>query len=177
MENQQSLVKWYVIHVYSSYESVVKNNLEKMIENNNLQDYIFEIAIPTEEDIVEKNGKRKIVERKKFPGYVFLKMIYTDHVWYMVANTRGVTGFVGPQGKALALTAEEIKRMGLEKVSVEDLDIKVGDNVKVVSGALETFLGIVDEIYPDKQKARVIVQMFGRQTPVELEFNQIEKLN
>ena len=148
-----------------------------MIENNNLQDYIFEIAIPTEEDIVEKNGKRKIVERKKFPGYVFLKMIYTDHVWYMVANTRGVTGFVGPQGKALALTAEEIKRMGLEKVSAEELDIKVGDNVKVVSGALETFLGIVEEIYPDKQKARVIVQMFGRQTPVELEFNQIEKLS
>ena len=87
-------VRWYVIHVYSTYETVVKNNLQKMIENNNLQDYIFEIAIPTEEDIVEKNGKRKIVEKKKFPGYVFLKMIYTDQLWYMITNTRGVTGFV-----------------------------------------------------------------------------------
>ncbi len=169
-------VRWYVIHVYSSYESVVKNNLEKMIENNSLQDYIFEIAIPVEEDIVEKNGKRKVVERKKFPGYVFLKMIYTDQLWYMITNTRGVTGFVGPQGKALPLTTEEIKRMGLEKVSAEDFDMAVGDNVKVVSGALETFLGVVDEIYPDKQKVRVIVQMFGRQTPVELDFNQIEKI-
>lgn len=169
-------VRWYVIHVYSSYESVVKNNLEKMIENNSLQDYIFEIAIPVEEDIVEKNGKRKVVERKKFPGYVFLKMIYTDQLWYMITNTRGVTGFVGPQGKALPLTTEEIKRMGLEKVSAEDFDMAVGDNVKVVSGALETFIGVVDEIYPDKQKVRVVVQMFGRQTPVELDFNQIEKI-
>ncbi len=147
-----------------------------MIENNNLQDFIFEIAIPTEEDIVEKNGKRKVVEHKKFPGYVFLKMIYTDHVWYMVTNTRGVTGFVGPQGKPLPLTADEIKRMGLEKVSAEDFNINVGDNVKVVNGPLETFLGIVDEIFADKEKVRVIVQMFGRQTPVDLEFNQIEKI-
>ena len=174
MENKE--VRWYVIHVYSSYESVVRSNLEKMIENNDLQDYIFEIAIPVEEDIVEKNGKRKIVEKKKFPGYVFLKMIYTDQLWYMITNTRGVTGFVGPQGKALPLTNEEIKRMGLEKISVEDFDIAVGDNVKVISGALETFLGTVDEIYADKQKVRVIVQMFGRQTPVELDFNQIEKI-
>lgn len=169
-------VKWYVIHTYSTYESVVKSNLEKMVENNNLQDFIFEVAIPVEEDIVEKNGKRKIVEKKKFPGYVFLKMIYTDQLWYMITNTRGVTGFVGPQGKALPLTADEIKRMGLEKISVEDFDVAVGDNVRVVSGALETFLGTVDEIFADKQKVRVVVQMFGRQTPVELDFNQIEKI-
>lgn len=170
-------IKWYVIHTYAAYETVVKNNLEKMIENNNLQDFIFEISIPTEEDIVEKNGKRKVVEHKKFPGYVFLKMIYTDHVWYMVTNTRGVTGFVGPMGKPLPLTVEEIKRMGLEKISAEDLDIAVGDNVRIVSGALDTFLAVVEEIYPEKQKVRVIVHMFGRQTPVELDFNQIEKLN
>ena len=169
--------KWYVLHTRSGYETLAKSGLEKLIENNNLGDTIFEIKIPMEQTIEEKNGKKKVVLKRRCPCYVFLKMIYTDHVWYMVANTRGVTGFVGPQGKALALTAEEIKRMGLEKVSAEDLDIKVGDNVKVVSGALETFLGIVDEIYPDKQKARVIVQMFGRQTPVELEFNQIEKLS
>ncbi len=169
-------VRWYLVHVFSSYETMVKNSLEKMIENNNLQDFIFEISIPVEEDIVEKNGKRKIVERKKFPGYVFIKMIYTDHIGYMVKQTRGVTGFVGPQGKELPLTNEEIKRMGLEKVSAEDFDIVAGDNVRVISGALETFLGVVEEVSLDKQKVKVIVQMFGRQTPVELEFNQIEKI-
>jgi transcriptional antiterminator NusG len=175
MEGNEN-IKWYVIHTYASYESVVKNNLEKMIENNNLQDFIFEISIPTLEDIVEKNGKRKIVEHKKFPGYVFLKMIYTDHVWYMVTNTRGVTGFVGPQGKALPLTQEEIKRMGLEKVSTEDFDIKVGDNVRIISGPLETFIAVVEEVQFDKKKVKVKVHMFGRQTPVELDFGQIEKI-
>lgn len=169
-------IKWYVIHTYASYESVVKNNLEKMIENNNLQEFIFEIAIPTEEDIVEKNGKRKVVEHKKFPGYVFLKMIYTDHVWYMVANTRGVTGFVGPQGKALPLTIDEIKRMGLEKITAEDFDIKVGDNVRIISGPLETFIAVIEDVFADKQKVKVKVHMFGRQTPVELDFGQIEKI-
>ena len=151
MENTENL-KWYVIHVFSSYETVVKNNLEKMIENNNLQDYIKEISIPTEEEIVEKNGKRKIVERKKFPGYVFVKMIYSDHLWYMITNTRGVMGFVGPQGKALPLTNDEIKRMGLEKITAEEFDIKVGDNVKVISGALETFLGVVDDVSIENKK-------------------------
>ena len=164
-------LKWYVIHVFSSYEMVVKNNLEKMIENNNLQDFIKEIAIPVEEEIVEKNGKRKIVEKKKFPGYVFIKMIYTDHLWYMITNTSGVTGFVGPQGKALPLTNEEVKRMGLERYTAEEFDITVGDNVRVIS-VLETFLGVVEEVSIEKQKARVIVHMFGRQTPVELEFNK-----
>lgn len=170
-------VRWYVIHVYSGYEAKVRDNLVKMVENNNLQDFIHEVSFPVEEDIVEKNGKRKIVEKKKFPGYVFVKMIYTDHIWYMVTNTRGVTGFVGPQGKAQPLTLEEIKRMGLEKVSVEDFDVQSGDNVRVISGALETFLGIVESVSAEKQKVKVIVQMFGRQTPVELEFNQIEKIN
>jgi transcriptional antiterminator NusG len=170
-------VRWYVIHVYSGYEAKVRDNLLQMIENNNLQEFIYEVSFPIEEDIVEKNGKRKVVERKKFPGYVFIKMIYTDVIWYMVANTRGVTGFVGPQGKAQPLTIDEIKRMGLEKISAEDFDIKVGDNVRVLSGALETFLGIVDSVSAEKQKVKVIVQMFGRQTPVELEFNQIEKIN
>ncbi len=173
---QDNNIKWYVIHTYAAYESMVKNNLEKMIENNGLQDQIVEIAIPVEETIVEKNGKRKIVEHKRFPGYVFLKMKYSDTMWYMVTNTRGVTGFVGPQGKALALTPEEVKRMGLEKVSVEDFHIQAGDNVRIISGALDTFLGVVDEVSVEKQKVRVIVHMFGRQTPVELEFNQIEKI-
>lgn len=170
-------VRWYVIHVYSGYEAKVRDNLNKMIENNNLQDFIFEVSFPVEEDIVEKNGKRKVIERKKFPGYVFIKMIYTDHIWYMVANTRGVTGFVGPLGKAQPLTLEEIKRMGLEKINAEDFDIKQGDNVRVISGALETFIGMVESVSMEKQKVKVIVQMFGRQTPVELDFNQIEKIN
>jgi transcriptional antiterminator NusG len=170
-------VRWYIIHVYSGYEAKVRDNILKMIENNNLQDFIFEVSFPIQEDIVEKNGKRKVVERKKFPGYVFIKMIYTDHIWYMVANTRGVTGFVGPQGKAQPLTFDEIKRMGLEKISSEDFDIAEGDNVRVISGALETFLGIVESVSVEKQKVKVVVQMFGRQTPVELDFGQIEKIN
>ena len=169
-------VGWYVIHVYSSYETMVKSNLEKMIENNNLQDYIFEITIPTEEDIVERNGKRKIVERKKFPGYVFMKMIFDNNLWYMITNIRGVTGFVGPQGKAQMLSPEEVKRMGLEKISAEDFHIAEGDTVKVINGPLETFIGTVESIDLEKQKVKVIVQMFGRETPVELEFNQIEKI-
>lgn len=175
METNEN-VKWYVIHTYSGYESLVQTNLEKMIENNNLEDFIHEIVIPTEEDIVDRNGKRKVVVRKRYPGYVFLRMIHTDHVGYMITNTRGVTGFVGPQGKALPLTAEEVKKMALEKVTVEELDIKTGDNVRIVSGPLDTFLAVVEEVYPDKQKVKVIVHMFGRQTPVELNFNQIEKI-
>jgi len=169
-------LRWYVIHTYSKHESSVKSNIEKMIENNNLQEFIYEIAIPIEEDIVEKNGKRKVIEVKKFPGYVYLKMIYTDHIGYMIRNTRAVTGFVGPQGKALPLTADEVKRMGLEKVTAEDFDIKVGDEIKIISGALDTFLAVVDEVFIDKQKIKASVQMFGRPTPVELDFNQVEKI-
>ncbi len=175
MENME-LAKWYVIRTYSAYETLVKKNIESMISLNGLQDSIFDIAIPTEEDIVEKNGKRKVVERKKFPGYVYLKMIYTEPLGYLIKKIRGVSGFVGPEGKALPLTTDEVKRIGLEKITAADFHIEIGDNVRIVSGPLETFLAVVDEIYADKQKVKVIVQMFGRQTPVELEFNQIEKL-
>ncbi len=175
MEDQE--LKWYILHTYSTYENLVKTNLEKKIENNNLQDIITEIAIPLEEDIVERNGKRKVIQRKRYPCYVFVKMRYSDNLWWEITNTKGVTGFVGPQGKAQALSADEVKRAGLEKVSAEDFDVAIGDTVRVISGALETFVGVVDEISADKAKVRVIVQMFGRQTPVELEFNQIEKVN
>ena len=169
--------KWYVIRTYSAYEAFVQKNVEKMVENNALQDFIFDVSIPTEQVIVEKNGKRKVVERKKFPGYVFVKMIYTDQLGYMIRTIRGASGFVGPEGKALPLTLEEVKRMGLEKIHSEDFHMEVGDNVRIVSGPLETFLATVEEIYPDKEKVKVIVQMFGRQTPVELEYSQIEKIN
>lgn len=168
--------QWYVLHVYSSYEFMVKKNLEMMIENNNLQDFIFEISIPVMEEIVERNGKRKVVEKKKFPGYVFVKMIHTQEVGFLVINTRGVTGFCGPSGKPLALTQDEIKKMGLEKADASSLDIQVGDLIRVISGAFEANLGTVDKIYPEKEKALVIMKLFGRDTPVELEFNQIEKV-
>lgn len=181
MENENTVImnkvpQWYVIHVYSSYEFMVKNNLEKMIENNHLQDFIYEISIPVKEEIVERNGKRKVVEKKKFPGYVFVKMIHTQEVGYLVINTRGVTGFCGPQGKPLALTDDEIKRMGLEKRDAEDFDISVGDLIRVISGAFESNIGTVEKIYPDKEKVQVMMQLFGRETPVELEFNQVEKV-
>ncbi len=169
--------RWYVIHTYSSYEAMVKDSLEKLIENNNLQENIFEIKIPTEETLEEKaNGKKKIVERKKFPCYVFLKMIYSNDIWYLVTNTRGVTGFVGPQGRPLPLTDEEVARMGLEEVAVE-IDFNVGDTVQIVSGPLESFTGVVTSILDGvAQKVMVNVEMFGRKTDVELNFVQVKKI-
>ena len=168
--------QWYVIHTYSGYESMVENNLHNMVENNGLQDWIFEVKVPVEDDIVEKNGKRKVVQRKKFPSYVFIKMIYSNHIWFMVTNTRGVTGFVGPAGRPLPLRDDEVKRLGLEVIDFEDLDIKPGDNVRVISGALENFDGVIDSISAERQKVKVIISMFGRDTPVELDFSQVEKL-
>ena len=169
--------RWYVIHTYSSYEAMVKDSLEKLIENNNLQENIFEIKIPTEETLEEKaNGKKKIVERKKFPCYVFLKMIYSNDIWYLVTNTRGVTGFVGPQGRPLPLTDEEVARMGLEEVAVE-IDFNVGDTVQIVSGPLESFTGVVTNLDGVGQKVMVNVEMFGRKTDVELTFVQVKKVN
>ena len=141
-----------------------------------MQDYIFEVKIPMEDDVVEKNGKRKVVQRKKFPSYVFIKMIYTNHIWFMVTNTRGVTGFVGPAGRPLPLRDDEVKRMGLEAIDFEDLDIKVGDHVRVISGALENFDGVIESISAERQKVKVVISMFGRDTPVELDFSQVEKL-
>ncbi len=169
--------KWYVIHTYSGYEAMVKDNLEKLIENNNLQDHITDIQIPTEETLEEKaNGKKKLVERKKFPCYVFLKMIYSNDIWYLVTNTRGVTGFVGPQGRPLPLTEEEIARLGIEKVAV-NIDYAVGDTVQVISGPLESFTGVIVELNESLQKAKVNVTMFGRTTEVDLDFVQIKKVN
>ncbi len=168
--------KWYVIHTYSGYEAMVKDNLEKLIENNNLQDHIVDIQIPTEETLEEKaNGKKKLVERKKFPCYVFLKMIYSNDIWYLVTNTRGVTGFVGPQGRPLPLTDEEIARLGIEKIAV-DVDYAEGDTVRVISGPLESFTGVITELNAPAQKAKVNVTMFGRSNEVELDFVQIKKV-
>ncbi|MBQ0099060.1 MAG: transcription termination/antitermination factor NusG [Firmicutes bacterium] len=169
--------RWYVIHTYSGYEAMVKDNLEKLIENNNLQENIFEIIIPTEETLEEKaNGKKKVVTRKKFPCYVFLKMIYSNDIWYLVTNTRGVTGFVGPQGRPLPLTDEEVMRMGLEAKRI-DVDFTLGDKVQIMSGPLESFIGSIVTLNENTQKAMVNVEMFGRNTDVEVDFVQIKKVN
>lgn len=168
---------WYVIHTYSGYEAMVKDSLEKLIENNNLQENIFEIQIPTEETLEEKaNGKKKLVERKKFPCYVFLKMIYSNDIWYLVTNTRGVTGFVGPQGRPLPLTEAEVMRMGLEKIAIE-VDFAEGDTVQIVAGPLESFSGTVVSLNEATQKAIVNVEMFGRNTDVEVDFVKLKKVN
>lgn len=165
--------KWYVLHTFSGYENMVQDNLNKTIENNNLQDFIVEVRIPMEDAIEEKNGKKKVVQRKMFPCYVLLKMRYTDDLWHTIVNTRGVTGFVGPAGRPLPLTDEEVRKMRLEKVVI-DLKVDVGNKIKVVSGPLEGFVGEVLSVDQDEQKCKVSVEMFGRLTPVDLDFAQIE---
>lgn len=169
--------KWYVIHTYSGYEAMVKDSLEKLIENNNLQENIMDIQIPTEETLEEKaNGKKKIVVRKKMPCYVFLKMVYSNDIWYLVTNTRGVTGFVGPQGRPLPLTDEEVLKNGLERPQNVDIDFVVGDTVSIVAGPLDGFSGKVLSINESTQKAMVSVEMFGRTTDVEVEFFNVKKV-
>lgn len=175
MGNQEQ-PNWYVIHTYSGYELSVKTDLQRMVVNNSLQDYIYDIQVPMEEDMIEKNGKKKVVQRKKFPSYVFIKMIYTNHIWFMVTRTRGVTSFVGSGGRPIALTDDEIRRIGLEVVTIENFDIKEGDEVQIINGALENFIGVVESINAGNQKVKVIVSMFGRQTPVELDFAQVRKI-
>ncbi len=165
--------KWYIIHTFTGYENMVVDGINKMVEKNGLQDDIVEVKIPMEDVIEEKNGKKKVVQRKMFPCYVLLKMRYRDSLWHSIVNTRGVTGFVGPAGRPLPLTDEEIRRMRLEKVNI-DIKVAVGDKVKVISGPLESFVGEVLGVDAENQKCRVSVEMFGRPTPVELDFDQIE---
>lgn len=167
---------WYILHTYSGYESMVKDSLERLIENNNLQDMIFDVKIPMEQTIEEKNGKRKVVERKLLPCYVFIKMIYSNQLWYWVTNTRGVTGFVGPQGRPIPMKEAEIRKMRLEDYVI-DADFKVGDKVSVISGPLEGFEGVVTELNDAAQKAKVNIQMFGRNTDVEVEYIQVKKID
>ncbi len=166
---------WYILHTYSGYEMMVKASLERLIENNNLQEHIFDVKIPMEQTIEEKNGKRKVVERKLLPCYVFIKMIYSNQLWYLVTNTRGVTGFVGPQGRPSPLKEDEIRKMRLEEVVV-DADFVVGDKVNIDAGPLEGFDGVITELNDLAQKAKVNIQMFGRSTDVEVEYIQIKKI-
>ena len=171
--NEQEEAKWYVVHTFSGYENMVQANLYKVVEKNGLQDDILEVQIPMEDTIEESNGKRKVVQRKMFPCYVLVKMRYRDSLWHTIVNTRGVTGFVGPAGRPLPLTQDEIRRMRLEKVSV-DFKVNIGDKVKIVLGPLEGFAGDVTEVDNENQKCKVNVSMFNRQTTVELDFSQIE---
>jgi len=165
--------KWYVVHTYSGYENKVADTLTKTIENRKLQDYFFNVTVPVETVTEITDSGSKTVERKLFPGYVLVKMILTDETWYIVRNTRGVTGFVGTERQPVPLTEAEVEALGMDKHEII-IDYSEGDKVKVVDGPLENFIGVVEEIDHARSKVRVIVSMFGRETPVELELDQVE---
>ena len=165
--------QWYVVHTYSGYENTVKATIEKYVENRGLQDLIHEISIPLETVTEITDNGPKEVERKVFPGYVLVKMVMTDECWHIVRNIRGVTGFLGSGNKPIPLSESEIAALGVEKREIV-VGYEVGDSVKITDGALESFLGTVEEIDLDRSKVRVVVSMFGRETPVELELDQVE---
>lgn len=173
MENKEA--KWYVLHTLSGYENVAKTNLEMVVKKYNMEDRIFEILIPTEESIEDRNGKKKIVTRKLLPSYIVVKMIYGDDLWHNITRTRGITGFVGPNGRALALTDDEVRRMKLEVVTV-NIDLYVGDKVEVIDGPFAGQVGSVISVDVENRRCRINVEMFGRDIPVDLEFNQIRKI-
>ena len=168
--------KWYVVHTFSGYENKVATNLEKIVENRHLQDWIREVWIPTEMVSEVKDGVRKEVERKIFPGYVLVKMVLTDDSWFVVRNVRGCTGFVGPNGKPVPLTEQEIAALGVEKKEVV-VDYTAGDTVHITDGPLENFSGVVEEIDRERNMVRVTISMFGRETSVELELDQVERMD
>ena len=167
--------KWYVVHTYSGYENKVKTNLEKTVENRGLQSTIVEIKLPEEEVVEIKDDVKKVIKRKRFPGYLFIKMVMDNDAWYIVRNTRGVTGFVGPASKPVPLSEDEIFNMELEKRTVE-VNFEVGDDVRIIDGSFAGFIGIVQAINLPEEKFTVLVSMLGRETPVEFEFGQAEKI-
>ncbi|BCJ96664.1 transcription termination/antitermination protein NusG [Anaerocolumna cellulosilytica] len=170
-----SKTNWYVVHTYSGYENKVKANIEKTIENRKLQDQILEVSVPLQDVIEVKNGVKKKVQKKMFPGYVLLNMEMNDDTWYVVRNTRGVTGFVGPGSKPVPLTEIEMKSMGIKKDDVV-IDFEIGDMVEVISGVWENTTGIIKQINTHKQIVTISVDMFGRETPVEISFTDIKKM-
>ena len=174
-ENASKEPNWYVVHTYSGYENKVKTDLEKTIKNRELEDFFFDIVVPMEEQIEIKDGKRKTNLKKVFPGYVLVKMIVTEESWYIVRNTRGVTGFVGSGTEPIPLTQEEIRNMGFDATPV-NVDYELEDSVRIMNGPFENFVGTVKEINKEKNKVTVLVSMFGRETPVELEFSQVQKI-
>ena len=170
---------WYVVHTFSGYENKVATNLKTIVENRRLQEWIHEVSVPTETVVEIKDNKRKEVERKLFPGYVLVKMVMTDDSWFVVRNVRGCTGFVGPNGadgKPIPLTEKEVASLGVEKKEIV-VDYAVGDIVTITDGPMENFSGRVDEIDQEKNMVRVVISMFGRETPVELELDQVELMD
>ncbi len=182
MATEQTIeqAQWYVVHAYSGHEEKVKKNLEKRIESMDMHDKILEVLVPMEDEIEIKDGKRRHVQKRIFPGYIMVKMVMTDESWYVVRNTPGVTSFVGSGNKPVALAEKEVKgilkqmKQEAPKVRVE---FQVGENVRVVDGPFTDFMGKVDEINPDRGKLKVLVNMFGRETPVELDLLQVEKIH
>ena len=167
--------RWYVVHTYSGYENKVKKYLENTIKNRELEEYFFDIIVPMEEQIEIKDGKKKTNLKKVFPGYVLVKMIVTEETWYIVRNTRGVKGFVGSGTDPIPLTDEEIRNMGFEESAI-NVDYELNEQVEIMNGAFEGFVGNVQEINKEKHKVKVLVSMFGRETPVEVEFSQVRKI-
>ncbi len=170
---------WYVVHTYAGYENKVKTNLEKRVESMEMQDKIFRVLVPMEKEYEIKNGKKKQTMKKVFPGYVLVEMIMADDSWYVVRNTPGVTGFVGPGSKPIPLSPQEInqilRQMGFDEPKPK-IDFEVGQSVRVTEGPFANFVGYIEEIMPDRRKVRVLVSMFGRDTPLELDFFQVEKI-
>ncbi|WP_312702457.1 transcription termination/antitermination protein NusG [Sedimentibacter sp.] len=175
MKQESQGSRWYVVHTYSGHENKVKANIEKLVENREMQDIIFEVRVPVEEVAEVKNGKKKMKERKMFPSYVIIKMIMTDESWYLVRNTRGVTGFVGPGSKPVPLSDEEVKALGVVE-RLPAIELAIGDTIKVKEGPFEDFIGAVESISQEKRKIKAFVSMFGRETLIELDYDQIEKV-
>jgi transcriptional antiterminator NusG len=167
---------WYVVHTYSGYENKVKANIEKTIENRHLEDQILEVSVPLEDVVELKNGVSKVSQKKMFPGYVLIKMFMNDDTWYVVRNTRGVTGFVGPGSKPVPLTEQEMINLGIYKEPSVVIDFAVGDSVTVTSGAWAGTVGMIRKIDEDKKSVTIYVDMFGRETPVELAFTEVKKM-
>lgn len=171
-----SEANWYVVHTYSGYENKVKANIEKTIENRHLEDQILEVRVPMEEVVEMKNGTKKQVQKKMFPGYVLLNMIMNDDTWYVVRNTRGVTGFVGPGSKPVPLTEEEMKPLGIQTEPEVLVDFEEGEAVVVTGGAWKDTTGIIQSINRTKQSVTINVELFGRETPVEISFAEVKKM-
>jgi transcriptional antiterminator NusG len=168
--------KWYVVHTYSGHEKKVKLSLELLVQNKGIEHLVTKVVVPTEEVTKTTRGKKKIVEQKLLPGYVLVKMIITNESWYVVRNVKGVLGFVGPDAKPVPITADEVMSMGLEGGKrVVQIDLEVGEEVEVTEGPFESFNGVIEKVNPDKETVTVMVSMFGRETPVELDFHQVKK--
>ena len=176
-QRRDSEARWYVLHTFNGYEAVAEDNLKKVVEKYHLEDRVLEIYIPTEDVMTEKkDGTKSIKSQHSMPTYIFVKMIYGDDIWHTITRTRGITGFVGPKGRPLALTEEEVRKMRLEKISMPQ-DLQVGDKIEVIDGPLNTMIGTVLTVDNENQRAKVNVEMFGRETPIDLDFDQIRKIN